>query len=51
MQQTTKLSSSRTDKTQTVKELEREQREKEANKVVLAKGNPKIDNNVIRGYN
>jgi len=51
MQQPTKLSSSRTDKTQTVKELEREQREKEANKVALAKGNPKTDNNVIRGYN
>jgi len=51
MQQTTKLSNSRTDKTQTVKQLEREQRDKEANKAVLSRGNPKIDNNVIRGYN
>ncbi len=51
MSQNNKLSSNRTDKTQTVKQLEREQREKEANKAALAKGNPKIDNNVIRGYN
>jgi hypothetical protein len=51
MPQNSKLSSSRTDKTQTVKELEREQREKEANKAALVKANPKIDNNIIRGYN
>jgi hypothetical protein len=51
MSQKTKLSSNRTDKTQTVKQLEREQKEKEANKAALSKANPKIDNNVIRGYN
>ena len=45
------LSSVRDDKNVTRKEQERAVRDKETAKKVLAKTNPKIDGNVIKGYN
>ena len=51
MIQSRTLTSVRDDKDLTRKEQERAKREHESAKKILEKSNPKIDGNVIRGYN
>jgi uncharacterized protein (DUF3084 family) len=51
MTQNKTLTSVRDDKNPTRKEQERAKREHDSAKQILAKTNPKIDGNVIKGYN
>lgn len=51
MDQSKTLGGNRTDKAPTHKEKERAEKERQAAKDIMSRANPKIDGNVIKGYN